>query len=150
MVPSGGPTLPLLGNKARAFTCGLRRYFGVSWGTCPFWSVPCNTCSECARSFRMPKQSFSLSEIPWLASSMVSSASPSSRGRCRCRSRQCTPSATRPPRYFGGGTPSLLPLEDFRRLFEALAQRFGFAPQCEITVEMDPGRLANARTVVAG
>ncbi|CAK9034075.1 Heme chaperone HemW (Oxygen-independent coproporphyrinogen-III oxidase-like protein sll1917), partial [Durusdinium trenchii] len=55
---------------------------------------------------------------------------------------ECSPLRTL---YFGGGTPSLLPLEDFRRLFEALAQRFGFAPQCEITVEMDPGTFSGEK-----
>lgn len=41
--------------------------------------------------------------------------------------------------YFGGGTPSLLPLRHFRRLFDALRRRYGFESDCEVTVEMDPG-----------
>lgn len=40
--------------------------------------------------------------------------------------------------YFGGGTPSLLPTEEFQRIFHALRQRFRIAATAEITVEFDP------------
>ncbi|CAL1155134.1 unnamed protein product [Cladocopium goreaui] len=41
--------------------------------------------------------------------------------------------------YFGGGTPSLLPIDDFRRIFRSVRELFGLAIDCEVTVEMDPG-----------
>lgn len=41
--------------------------------------------------------------------------------------------------YFGGGTPSLLPLGAVRRLLGALANGYGVAPDAEITLEANPG-----------
>lgn len=44
--------------------------------------------------------------------------------------------------YFGGGTPSLLSAEDILSLLHALAnQGFRLAPQCEITIEINPATL---------
>lgn len=40
--------------------------------------------------------------------------------------------------YFGGGTPSLLEKEDWERLLGAMRENFSFAPDCEITAEMNP------------
>ncbi|MEM1425595.1 MAG: hypothetical protein AAGF75_03440, partial [Cyanobacteria bacterium P01_H01_bin.130] len=46
---------------------------------------------------------------------------------------------------FGGGTPSLLSVEQFGRILAALGDRFAFdpkdpdAPNLEISMEMDPG-----------
>ena len=44
--------------------------------------------------------------------------------------------------YLGGGTPSLLPREELRKLFAAIAQQFSIASGAEITVECAPGTLA--------
>ena len=41
--------------------------------------------------------------------------------------------------FFGGGTPSLLSVDQLHRLLEALDQQFGIADQAEISMEMDPG-----------
>lgn len=41
--------------------------------------------------------------------------------------------------YFGGGTPSLLPLTAVRRLLIALARACDVAPDAEITLEANPG-----------
>lgn len=41
--------------------------------------------------------------------------------------------------FFGGGTPSLLSVEQLKRLLETLDQRFGIARGAEISMEMDPG-----------
>ncbi len=41
--------------------------------------------------------------------------------------------------YFGGGTPSLLTAEELRRLLNAVRERFSFAHDIEITMEMNPG-----------
>ncbi|MGD1852362.1 MAG: radical SAM family heme chaperone HemW [Cyanophyceae cyanobacterium] len=41
--------------------------------------------------------------------------------------------------FFGGGTPSLLSVEQFRRILQALKARFTLAPTVEISMEMDPG-----------
>jgi oxygen-independent coproporphyrinogen III oxidase len=41
--------------------------------------------------------------------------------------------------YFGGGTPSLIPVERFERLMTAVRTRFGIAPGAEVTLEANPG-----------
>ncbi len=41
--------------------------------------------------------------------------------------------------FCGGGTPSLLPLPSLERLLEALRDAFPFQPDCETTVEANPG-----------
>ena len=40
--------------------------------------------------------------------------------------------------YFGGGTPSILDIDDLRIIFEALRKRFRFADDIEITLEANP------------
>ena len=40
--------------------------------------------------------------------------------------------------YFGGGTPSILDINDLRIIFEALRKRFRFADDIEITLEANP------------
>lgn len=40
---------------------------------------------------------------------------------------------------FGGGTPSLLSVEQFGRILAALGDRWTIAPDAEISMEMDPG-----------
>ncbi|HLK06370.1 MAG TPA: radical SAM family heme chaperone HemW [Candidatus Angelobacter sp.] len=45
--------------------------------------------------------------------------------------------------YLGGGTPSLLPPDDLKKLFSAIRQKFAVAPNTEITVECAPGTLAD-------
>jgi oxygen-independent coproporphyrinogen-3 oxidase len=47
--------------------------------------------------------------------------------------------------FFGGGTPSLFPPEDFARLLGALRQRIAFAPDAEITLEANPGTIERGR-----
>jgi len=47
--------------------------------------------------------------------------------------------------YIGGGTPSLLADECFRKLFNCLRNNFDFSPSIEITVEANPGTINNAR-----
>jgi len=41
--------------------------------------------------------------------------------------------------FFGGGTPSLLSIEQLQRILGALEGRFGIAPGAEISMEIDPG-----------
>jgi len=45
--------------------------------------------------------------------------------------------------YFGGGTPSLLSAEQFRRIFEALRWEFDVDADAEITLECAPGQLSD-------
>src|SRR5690606_16015966 len=46
--------------------------------------------------------------------------------------------------YFGGGTPSLLPLEDVARLVAAVEKRFDTSALAEVTLEMNPEDAAPA------
>ncbi|MCC5638318.1 radical SAM family heme chaperone HemW [Nostoc sp. CHAB 5844] len=41
--------------------------------------------------------------------------------------------------FFGGGTPSLLSVEQLARILKSLESRFGIAPEVEISMEVDPG-----------
>ncbi len=41
--------------------------------------------------------------------------------------------------FFGGGTPSLLPVENLAQILKVLDQQFGIAPSAEISIEVDPG-----------
>ena len=43
--------------------------------------------------------------------------------------------------FFGGGTPSLLPIEGIERILEESAKHFIFQPDMEITLEANPGTL---------
>jgi len=46
--------------------------------------------------------------------------------------------------FFGGGTPSLLPLEAYTEIFNALRGHFALTPDCEITMEANPGTVSRA------
>ena len=46
--------------------------------------------------------------------------------------------------FIGGGTPSLLPIAQYRRLFAGLRGCFDFADDIEITMEANPGTLEHA------
>ncbi len=46
--------------------------------------------------------------------------------------------------YLGGGTPTLLDIEQLKRLFVTISQNFEVAPNAEITVECAPGTLTPA------
>ncbi|NEN98625.1 MAG: radical SAM protein, partial [Moorea sp. SIO3I7] len=41
--------------------------------------------------------------------------------------------------FFGGGTPSLLAVEQLAKILDTLDRRFGIAADAEISMEMDPG-----------
>src|SRR5438270_10599269 len=45
--------------------------------------------------------------------------------------------------YMGGGTPSLLPAEELKKLFFTIRQEFKVLPKAEITVECAPGTLSD-------
>ncbi|MEY3544628.1 MAG: radical family heme chaperone HemW [Cyanobacteriota bacterium] len=47
--------------------------------------------------------------------------------------------------YVGGGTPSLLSVEQLRALLEALHCRYGLAPGAELTLELDPASFDQRR-----
>ena len=58
-----------------------------------------------------------------------------------CAEIAATPSMGSPLQtvFFGGGTPSLLSIDQLRRILDALEQRVGIAAEAEISMEMDPG-----------
>jgi putative oxygen-independent coproporphyrinogen III oxidase len=41
--------------------------------------------------------------------------------------------------YFGGGTPSLLPIQNIRDILSSIHNCLGMTDDCEITIEIDPG-----------
>jgi len=47
--------------------------------------------------------------------------------------------------YFGGGTPSILPGHQLASLIETCRENFRFAPDAEITVEINPGTLTGEK-----
>lgn len=47
--------------------------------------------------------------------------------------------------YFGGGTPSLLPLEDIRRLLARVRQHYPLLPGAEVTLEANPDDITPER-----
>lgn len=49
--------------------------------------------------------------------------------------------------HWGGGSPSILPAEDIRRLASSLKSHFQFAPDIEFAVEIDPRGLDEERIV---
>jgi oxygen-independent coproporphyrinogen-3 oxidase len=46
--------------------------------------------------------------------------------------------------YFGGGTPSLIPISGLQQIFERIYENFGLNPDCEITLEANPDDLSAA------
>ena len=47
--------------------------------------------------------------------------------------------------FFGGGTPSLLPREDFEKIFESLYKNYSISKNSEITIEANPGTLTKEK-----
>jgi oxygen-independent coproporphyrinogen-3 oxidase len=47
--------------------------------------------------------------------------------------------------YFGGGTPSILSVDDLKIIFEALRNRFVFADDVEITLEANPDDITDVK-----
>ncbi|MBD2447460.1 coproporphyrinogen III oxidase [Nostoc sp. FACHB-152] len=58
-----------------------------------------------------------------------------------CQEIAITPNFGQPLKtiFFGGGTPSLLSIEQLERILAALEKRFDIAPEVEISMEVDPG-----------
>ena len=50
-----------------------------------------------------------------------------------------------PTIFFGGGTPSLMPTGIFAKIITKISQCFHICPDCEITLESNPGTLDAAR-----
>ena len=47
--------------------------------------------------------------------------------------------------YFGGGTPSILSIDDLKQIFNALNQRFVFADDIEVTLEANPDDITDKK-----
>jgi putative oxygen-independent coproporphyrinogen III oxidase len=58
-----------------------------------------------------------------------------------CQEIRCAEAVGKPldTVFFGGGTPSLLSVEQLNRILNTLDQQFGIAPDAEISMEIDPG-----------
>jgi oxygen-independent coproporphyrinogen-3 oxidase len=50
--------------------------------------------------------------------------------------------------FFGGGTPSVLPAEHIASIMEASRRIFAFLPQCEISLEANPGTLTKEKLLI--
>ena len=46
-----------------------------------------------------------------------------------------------PTIFFGGGTPSLMPIDVFADIMQCINDKFDVLPDCEITLESNPGTL---------
>lgn len=46
--------------------------------------------------------------------------------------------------FIGGGTPSLLPVLHYKKLFDGLKELFDFSDDCEITLEVNPATIEHA------
>jgi oxygen-independent coproporphyrinogen III oxidase len=53
--------------------------------------------------------------------------------------RACPPGAVVQTAFFGGGTPTVLPLHLYEEVFAAIHEAFVLVPDCEITLEANPG-----------
>lgn len=50
-----------------------------------------------------------------------------------------------PTIFFGGGTPSLMPVSTFDKILNAIQKNFHILNGCEITLESNPGALSNSK-----
>lgn len=48
-----------------------------------------------------------------------------------------------PTIFFGGGTPSLIPLQAFDKILGQINKFFKISTDCEITLESNPGTIDN-------
>lgn len=64
-----------------------------------------------------------------------------------CREIQATPALGQPLStvFFGGGTPSLLSVDQLERILYTLEHHFGLAPGAEISLEVDPGTFTRSQ-----
>jgi len=58
--------------------------------------------------------------------------------RCSLKTFSSTEKLMADTLYFGGGTPGLIGTERIKSIVSAADERFGFAPGCEITAELNP------------
>lgn len=58
---------------------------------------------------------------------------------------QILPNAEIPTIFFGGGTPSLMPVRVFDAILRAIKQNFRLSPNCEISIEANPGTLSDEK-----
>ncbi|MBF0203284.1 MAG: hypothetical protein HQK67_02990 [Desulfamplus sp.] len=49
--------------------------------------------------------------------------------------------------YFGGGTPSLLSIEDASKIVESVAHNFRLMDNAQITMEVNPGTIKDINTI---
>ncbi|MBR4624858.1 MAG: radical SAM family heme chaperone HemW, partial [Alphaproteobacteria bacterium] len=52
-----------------------------------------------------------------------------------------------PTIFFGGGTPSLMPVGIFEKIINCVRQYFNVVPQCEITLESNPGTINKEKLI---
>jgi oxygen-independent coproporphyrinogen-3 oxidase len=52
-----------------------------------------------------------------------------------------------PTIFFGGGTPSLMPINIFEKIMNCISQCFNVLPQCEVTLESNPGTINKEKLI---
>lgn len=91
----------------------------------PFCSGKCSYCA-----FYSEPEASKASIDAWFERLRLNAAKRSGAGSCQFQTV-----------YFGGGTPSCLPVEDMRRLFSLVRDSFEISPDAEISIECNPGSL---------
>ncbi len=98
----------------------------------PFCFHKCHYCDFYSITKQTPQRMTRFVDLLLIEAAMWSG------GGDRSASEECGPTLRPRTIFFGGGTPSLLPIEQMRRLIAGLKDRFDFSGVNEWTVEVNP------------
>ncbi|MDE1175330.1 MAG: radical SAM family heme chaperone HemW [Edaphobacter sp.] len=99
----------------------------------PFCKAKCSFCNFASDAFAPQRMDAYVDRL----CTEVSLARDAAAAKCAILAR------TADSIYFGGGTPSLLSSEQFRRIFTTLGGHFDLADNAETTIECAPGQLSD-------